>query len=97
MKIIGREKLSEFVLKHTNARDWIERWLAEVQGAKWISPQNIKERYRSASFLEKNIVIFNVKGSSYRLEIQVAYNTGIIFIKWVGNHSEYDKRNRNER
>ncbi len=92
MKIIGREKLHQFVQKHTNAREWVERWLAEVQVAKWTSPQNIKDRYRSASFLNNNVVIFNVKGSDYRLEIQAAYNTEIVFIKWAGTHAEYDKR-----
>lgn len=94
MKIIGREKLDQFVQKHTNAREWIEKWLAEVQVAKWTSPQNIKERYRSASFIENNIVFFNVKGSNYRLEIHAVYHRETVVIKWAGTHAEYDKRNK---
>ena len=46
----------------------------------------------SASFLSDNVVIFNVKGNHYRLEVQVAYKIGILAIRWVGTHAEYTKR-----
>ncbi len=45
----------------------------------------------SASFLAGNIVIFNVKGNRYRLEVRVAYNIGGSVL-WAGTHAEYTKR-----
>jgi mRNA interferase HigB len=92
MTLIGREKLKQFIQKHANARSWIQAWLAEVEDALWQGPKDIKERYASASFLPNNVVIFNVKGSDYRLEVQVAYNTGKVIVKWAGSHAEYNKR-----
>jgi mRNA interferase HigB len=93
MRVVGREKLDGFCGKHTNVRKWIATWLDEAEGAVWSSPQTIKDRYASASFLAGNTVIFNVKGNEYRLEVVVAYRTGIVTIVWAGTHAEYDQRN----
>jgi mRNA interferase HigB len=46
----------------------------------------------AASFLPDNLVIFNVKGNHYRLEVQIAYRTGIVVVQWIGTHADYTKR-----
>lgn len=91
MKLIGRQILDVFVMKHTDAKNWIENWVADVLVAEWSSSHDIKVNYVQASFLANNIVIFNVKGNHYRLVVQVAYNTSVVFIKWIGTHAEYDR------
>ena len=92
MTLIGSEKLYHFIYKHTDARNWIENWIADVQSANWQNPQDIKNRYSNASFLANNIVIFNVKGNSYRLQVQFAYKTKKVNVVWIGTHAEYNKR-----
>ena len=77
MRLVGREKLDEFSGAHADARPWIANW---------------KRSYASASFLADKVVIFNVKGNSYRLEVQVAYKTGTVVVRWIGTHAEYTKR-----
>ena len=42
--------------------------------------------------LGDNVVIFNVKGNHYRLEVQLRYNTHIVIVRWAGTHAEYTKR-----
>jgi mRNA interferase HigB len=92
MKVIGRDKLVIFCEHHANCRDWIRNWIADAEGSLWKSPHEIKQRYSSASFLSDNTVIFNVKGNNYRLEVQIAYRTSVVFIKWIGTHAEYTKK-----
>jgi len=92
MRLIGRERLDEFTQTHADARAWIETWIADVEAVRWSAPQDIKESYASASFLTDRIVIFNVKGNRYRLEVQVAYNTGVVVVRWAGTHADYTKR-----
>ena len=94
MKILERERLERFCRKHTDARSWIEAWLAEVESSAWTTPQDIRRRYASASFPPEGVVIFNVKGNAYRLEVTVAYRTGVVLIDWIGTHHEYDERNK---
>ena len=81
-------------MKHTDASNWINNWVSDVENAKWEGPQDIKLRYSSASFLADRVVIFNVKGNSYRLEIQVSYKSKKVIVKWAGTHAEYTKRHK---
>lgn len=92
MRLVGRYKLDEFCRQHAASRSRIGNWVAEVEAAQWRTPEDIKARYASASFLANNVVIFNVKGNQYRMEVQVAYNTGIVVVRWIGTHAEYTKR-----
>lgn len=35
--------------------------------------------------------MFNVKGNDYRLVVAVDFEKGIVWIKWIGTHRDYDK------
>ena len=94
MKITGRGVLAAFTLEHADARRWIENWLADVEQTVWRTPQEIRNRYASASFLPGNRVIFNVRGNDYQLEVIVAFKTGVVVVSWTGTHAEYDRRNQ---
>lgn len=92
MKVIGTDKIDEFIRKHADSKGWLETWLAESRSGEWQSPNDIKARYNSASILHDNRVIFNVRGNNYRMEVQVSYKNKVIVIKWLGTHAEYDRR-----
>ena len=94
MKIVGRHLLEEFCRKHPDARRWVENWLEDVGSAVWTAPAELKSDYATASFLAGNVVIFNVKGNSYRLETTFAYGIGVVAVTWAGTHAGYDARNR---
>jgi len=34
--------------------------------------------------------VFNIKGNDYRLVVAVAYRIGVVYIKFVGTHAQYD-------
>jgi mRNA interferase HigB len=36
-------------------------------------------------------VVFNIKGNDYRLIVAIAYRIGVVYIKFVGTHVEYDR------
>lgn len=93
MPILGRALLDAFVKEHADARAWVENWTAETENIRWRTPQDIKNMYASVSFLSENIVIFNVKGNRYRMETLVACRVGIVIVRWIGTHAEYDRRN----
>jgi mRNA interferase HigB len=94
MRVIGRHILEEFCRRYPDTRRWTENWLADVGSAVWLSPREVRSSYATASFLAGNVVIFNVKGNSYRLETTVAYGVGVVAVSWAGTHARYDTRNR---
>lgn len=92
MKLIGKKILDDFKSDHADVRTWINNWVSDVESAKWDNTQDIKNKYSSASFLANCVVIFNVKGNSYRLETIIAYAVKVVTVVWIGTHAEYDKR-----
>ena len=91
MVVVGRKRLEEFAAGHADAKKTLDAWLAEVRDAKWQTPQDIRDRYSSASFLPDGWIIFNIRGNKYRLAVTVAFATGVVSIGWVGTHAEYDR------
>ena len=91
MNIISKRTLVQFYEKHTQAKTPLEVWHQDAKKAEWKTPDDIKKVYSSASFLEDNRVVFNIKGNAYRLVVHVDYLRKIVRVKFIGTHSEYDK------
>jgi mRNA interferase HigB len=91
MRIIAKRTLREFWAKHPLSETPLKVWYDVAKQANWVSPRAIKIRYRTASFVADHLVVFNIKGDSYRLVVSMNYAEQIIFIKFIGTHSEYDK------
>jgi mRNA interferase HigB len=91
MRVISRKTLRDFWKKHADTEQPLKAWFHETKAARWKSFTAIKARYRSADALPGNRVVFNIKGNTYRLIVRIHYNTGIVFIRFLGPHAEYDK------
>ena len=37
--------------------------------------------------------MFNVGGSKYRLVVEVQFQAGIVWVKFIGTHAQYDRIN----
>jgi mRNA interferase HigB len=91
MRIIALSTLRVFWMKHPNAEIPLRSWYALASSAQWKSPLEIKEAFRNASFTGNNRVIFNIKGNDYRLVVMIRYDKGLMYIRFIGTHIEYDK------
>ena len=91
MNIIGQKVLKDFSDKHSDVRSQIESWIAKVKFMDWLSPNDVKLWFGSASFLKDDVVVFNIKGNSYRLVTKIDYQKKIILILKIGTHAEYSK------
>ncbi len=91
MKLVGRRLLEAFSQKHEDVQGHIQAWAEEVEDATWQSPLEVKERYRSASFIGDKEVVFNLKGTKYRLHAKIDYTAQVVFAKRIGTHAEYTK------
>jgi mRNA interferase HigB len=89
--IAGRQLIEKFIRKHANSKASLSAWLDEAEEAEWKTPQDIKDRYRSADFLSGNRVIFDIGGNNYRLMVLVRYRNGMLLIQKIGTHAEYSK------
>ena len=91
MRIITETTLREYQERYPKAEKALTLWRKNVQKAHWLTPQDIKNNYRSASFVGNNRVIFNINGNDFRLIVAVSYRFQALYIKFFGTHAEYDK------
>lgn len=90
MRVIALKHLRDFFLLHPPAAPALKAWAEEARTASWKTPQDIRARYASASFVRGNRVVFNIKGNEYRLVVAVAYPFEALYIKFIGTHAQYD-------
>lgn len=91
MRIIALSTLKAFWEKHPDAEMPLRAWHALASRADWKTPADIKAAYRSASFTAGKRVVFNIKGNDYRLVVAVRYDKGLMYVRFIGNHHQYDK------
>jgi mRNA interferase HigB len=92
MRVITKRALQAYWCRRgrEDAEEPLKAWYAEARKAAWKSPEDIKAKYRSASFVADNRVVFNIAGNKYRLVIHVNYGLGVVLVKFIGTHTEYD-------
>ena len=91
MRIVAKRTLRLFWEKHPDAKEPLLAWYREVEKEDWANPAELKEKYRSASIVGNNRVVFNIKGNDYRLAVRINYPHRMTYIRFIGTHEEYDK------
>lgn len=97
LRIIARRTIREFVESRAGHKDQpaldaaLKAWYDEVRRAKWASAADVKRLYAAASVVTSDRIVFNIKGNDYRLVAAIDFEKGIVWIKWLGSHSDYDR------
>ena len=97
MRIIARRTLQRFVQSLAGHKDQpavkaaLDAWFAEARSARWRSTADVRRSYATASVVTAERVVFNVKGNGYRLVVAIDFEKGIVWIKWIGTHKDYDR------
>ena len=92
MRIISKRTLREFweIPKYSDSKGPLESWYQEAEGADWPDPHVIKAKYKNASILKNNTVVFNIHGNTYRLVVRINYKHRMVYIRFIGTHKQYD-------
>ncbi|MHB8887113.1 MAG: type II toxin-antitoxin system HigB family toxin [Methylovirgula sp.] len=95
MRVITKGALQAYWARRgrEDAEEPLKSWYAEARKAAWKTPDDIKAKYRSASFVADNRVVFNIGGNKHRLVVHVNYELGVVLVKFIGTHKEYDAIN----
>ena len=91
MRVVETWRIDEFGKQYPDAGRRLQAWLEDARRATWTKPTDITAVYRNASILHNRRVVFNICGNKYRLVVRVQYQLGIIDIRFIGTHGEYDE------
>lgn len=92
MRILSLQTIKSFYEQPAcgEAKIPLTAWYGFVLKASWSSPAEVKADFGTASMLRNGRVAFNIAGNKYRLVTSINYPHGILFIKFIGTHKQYD-------
>jgi mRNA interferase HigB len=88
--VISRKKLQEAATRHAEVTEPLDVWYRVARKGEWRSLSQVRQSFPSADAVGK-YTVFNIKGNSYRLIVEINYRTSRIFVRHVLTHAEYDK------
>lgn len=91
MNIYNRSKIIEFYTKHSDCKEALEKWYHDVNTLIWKKPSDVTKDFNTARTIKNNRAIFEINNNDYRLIVEIQYQKGWVFIKFIGTHAQYDK------
>jgi len=85
--------LEDFMIKHARSVKSIPKWMDVVEAAQWASFDDVKKDFNTADQFD-DLIVFDVGGNNFRIVVIAYFNNGVILIKEVMTHAEYDKWNK---
>lgn len=90
MRIIAKKHLMDLAHAHGDCVEQAMGWYRTASKAAWHDLSEVRQTYRTADSVGDKTV-FNIKGNHYRLIVYIRYDLGIIWIKDLLTHADYDK------
>lgn len=90
MRIISRQPLVQFSVKHPDAKSSLDDWYHAVNKATWSHHADLKKDYPNADLIRGSKYVFNISGNKYRLVADVLFRVQRVYIHGVYTHTEYD-------
>jgi mRNA interferase HigB len=91
MHVISIKKIKDFFSKDSNSKVALQDWYKIVNKAEWNNFSELKKTFNSADNVGNDRYVFNIKGNNYRIVAIVRFNIKRVFIRWIGNHNDYNK------
>lgn len=90
MRVLSRRRLREFWEKHPEAQSSLDAWHRLAERANWKKFAELREDYSTADLVGRYVVI-NIGGNEYRLILEIFFESGVILVRQVLTHKEYDR------
>ena len=90
MRVIYLQKLTAFAKTHANARKHLATWKTIVEKATWKKKQDVLADFPNAKIIKNNRARFEIVHNTYRIIAQINYEDGIVEIRFIGTHNDYD-------
>ena len=91
MRIIARNTLVDFWTRHPETRVSLERRHSLLRGAHWRSTDDVQRAAPKSKVLNRERVRFEIAGGNYRLVAAFDFHRQVVFVKFIGTQSEYDR------
>ena len=91
MRIITCIAIDEYSGLHPDAKLALDEWYIKTEQSQWNCFADVKQTFNSVDSIGNERYVFNIKGNSYRVIVIILFVPKIVYIRFIGIHSEYDK------
>ncbi len=96
MRVVKKKTIVEYFAKHPDAKVALEDWYEKAANAQWKNFADLRKTFGSADNVGGKRIVFNIKGNDYRLVAIVLYRIGMIYVRFIGTHSEYSRLSKEQ-
>ena len=94
-RIIAEKHIYEFMDKYPQYSGSLKAWVTIVKDKKtvWKKPQDIVSTFgpKAVDMIKDKRVVIDVKGNDVRIIAKYQFPQGVLYLKWIGTHADYDK------
>ena len=91
MRVISISTLREFWTKHAETELPLREWYTKTCQARWKTFSDIRQDFNSVDYVGNQRYVFDIKGNNYRLIVAIKFTPGLVYIRFVGTHEEYER------
>jgi mRNA interferase HigB len=91
LRLIAASTLAAYAAQNPGATAALANWRQTVKVADWKSMGDVTAGASTAKVLNSERVRFEVAGGKFRLIASINFRLGIVFVKFIGTHQEYDR------
>lgn len=89
MKVVHWGRARQFFQEYPSAKEPLTQWRTAVQSANWRNFPDVRKTFNTADWVDGKIV-FDIKGNDFRLIAIAEFMNGIVYIRRVLTHDEYE-------
>jgi mRNA interferase HigB len=91
MRIVAKSTLKDFWETATESKTGLLSWYEKMSNNDYNTPQEVIADFKDADYVGNERIVFNITRNKYRLIVSFNYEFKACWIKFVGNHKDYDK------
>jgi mRNA interferase HigB len=91
MRIVAYGRLRDYWMRHPETQAGLLHWFEAVQEAEWQTMLDVVRGISGAKALNAERARFSVHGGNYRLVAAFDFQRGVVYLKFLGTHAEYDR------
>ena len=90
MRVIAISTLKEFWTRYPDSEQALREWYVKTNRADWRSLEDMRNSFNSVDYIKNQRYVFDIKGNKYRLVAAVKFRPKLVYVRFIGTHSEYN-------